>query len=269
MGNNPELTKLNVLSPTETTHKVLKSRGEYMKLSEENKWEMFQYRMLQITVKPTMKTILPHATTSEDSHRNGVRENDSLLSTHFELSPEPSNPPSSYNPTPQENSPTNILASVACTLKSSDSGPSDPPSGLTPTPPHQQNCLNLTRPESGPSNPPSGFNPIQDPSALETLAKLADNLKKLKVEDVMVNCNGMKHINKDVPTTHVAKHKSHVARLENQARKFLRLEKVRTQKKYCGSPMGNCLLGEAAALAPQLSLFKLKFLIPSYNCIKL
>ena len=151
MENNIGIKKLNVLSPMETAHKLLKSREEYMKLSEEKKWEMFQYLMLQITVKPTMKTILPHATASEDSHRNGVRENDSLLSTHFELSPEPSNPPSHYNPTPQENSQINILASVACTLKSSDSGPSDPPSGLTPTPPeknnlHQQNCLNLTRP---------------------------------------------------------------------------------------------------------------------------
>jgi len=245
-----------------TAHKLLKSREEYLKLSEEKKWEMFKYLMSLINEEPKMKTIYPHATASEDSPRNGVRENDSLLSTHYELSPEPFNPPSRFTPTTPENSPINILASAACTLKSSDSGPSDPPSGLTPTPPHQQNCLNLTRPESGPSNPPSGFNPIQDPSALETLAKLADNLKKVNVEDVIVKCNGMKHIIKDVPTTYVVKHKSYVTKLENQAGKFSRLEKVRTQKKYCGSPMGKRLLGAAAASAPQLSLFKLQFMIP-------
>ena len=47
----------------------------------------------------------------------------------------------------------------------------------------------------------------------------------------MVKCNGMNHIIKDVPTTHVVKHKSYFAKLENQAEKFSRLERVRTQKK--------------------------------------
>ena len=144
-----------------------------------------------------MKTILAHETVSQDCSWNGVRENDYLLSTHYELSPEPSNPPSGVTPTHTENSPINILASFACTLTNSDSGPWDSPSGLTPTPPeennlHQQNCLNLTRTEYGPSNPPSGFNPTQDPSALETLEKLADNLKNVRVEDVMVKWNWMK-----------------------------------------------------------------------------
>ena len=38
--------------------------------------------------------------------------------------------------------------------------------------------------------------------------------------------NGMKHIIKDVPTTYVVKHKNYVTKLENQAGKFSRLEKL-------------------------------------------
>ena len=39
---------------------------------------MFKYLMSQINEEPTMKTILAHATASEDSPRNGARENDGL-----------------------------------------------------------------------------------------------------------------------------------------------------------------------------------------------
>ena len=90
------------------------------KINTQRQWKPMTVQMCaEIS---TMKTIYAHATVLEDSPRNGVRENDSLLSTHYELSPEPFNPPSGFTPTPPENFPINILASLACTLKNSDSG---------------------------------------------------------------------------------------------------------------------------------------------------
>ena len=56
--------------------------------------------MLKINEFLTTKTILAHATVLEYTPRNGARENDSLLSTHYELSPEPSDPPSGFTPSP-------------------------------------------------------------------------------------------------------------------------------------------------------------------------
>ena len=60
----------------------------------------------------------------------------------------------------------------------------------------------------------------------------------------------------------MVKHKSYVGKLENQAQKWCNLEKVRTKKKYSGSPIGRRLFGAAAAITPQISIHKLQFIIP-------
>ena len=84
----------------------------------------------------------------------------------------------------------------------------------------------------------------------------------MSVRDVVVKCEGRDHIVKDVPLTHVVKHKSYVSKMENLAEILLKLEKVRMQSKYSCSPMAKRLLGAAAALSPQISLYKLSFMIP-------
>ena len=78
---------------------------------------------------------------------------------------------------------------------------------------------------------------------------------------MIVKCNAKNHIIKDVPLTHVIKHKSYVGKLENQAQKWCNLEKVRTKNIYSGDPIGWHLFGAAGAIAPHLSLHKLQFII--------
>ena len=97
---------------------------------------------------------------------------------------------------------------------------------------------------------------------MKVLADLATNLLKTNVKDVVVKYNGKNHIVRDVPLTHVVKHKSYVTKLENLSENWCNLKKARNQKKYSGSPIGRRLFGAAAAIAPQLSLHKLQFIIP-------
>ena len=86
--------------------------------------------------------------------------------------------------------------------------------------------------------------------------------REVCVRDVVVKVEGREHIIKNVPSTHVVKHKSYVSKMGNLAEMFLKLEKVRMQSKYSGSPMAKWLLGVAATLSPQISPYKLQYMLP-------
>ena len=104
--------------------------------------------------------------------------------------------------------------------------------------------------------------PTSEPSTSEPSASQPSALTRVQVRDDTVNSMGNIYIVKDLPITHCIIHKSSHKKLENLAEKYRQLVRARSKKKYCGSQLGRRYLGAAAALAPQLSLYKLQFMIP-------
>ena len=237
MEKNFHATNLNLVSSIALVRKLSQSKEEYLMLSKEEMWDIFQFVVSELDKD---KTIGSQALSVQDNASNDVRPNDFVV-------PPDKNPP--VNPSTIESQ----ALEVQDDARKNDVRPNDNdvlvppdtnPPGTTVDP--LMMLANSAEPPETTENP------------MNVLADLATNLLKTNVKDVVVKYNGKNHIVRDVPLTHVVKHKSYVTKLENLSENWCNLKKARNQKKYSGSPIGRRLFGAAAAIAPQLSLHRLQ-----------
>ena len=74
--------------------KVFKSKEEYLKLPDGDKWEIFKYMMSRITKAPQKKTMSAHATAQKERLLTDTRGNYYPLHTHSEVPKDPTGPSS-------------------------------------------------------------------------------------------------------------------------------------------------------------------------------
>jgi hypothetical protein len=82
------------------------------------------------------------------------------------------------------------------------------------------------------------------------------------VENQSIRVEGVLHIVRDVPKTHVVIHQAHMKRLQNKACQIDMLKLSLKKKKYTGSPLSKRFLASALASVPGISLTGAELVIP-------